>query len=246
MRFRILLAILFLSFFSSEIFAQNFNKEVLPEIKKEFSHETRTYNLTLIAKNQTDRIFGLRYEWKFLLQDKSAKENSRILDGRFTLESYEVKKIEEFRLGLPPAEMVLLVLFYDENDQLISTLREIIKPNLASEAPGNFSYQKQNEGIKLVGFVTEDTKTKAGKDFYDLFYQKYNLLPEKSDQIITISEMINFGRTTRILIKVGDQIIYQFFAQPKIDYLREQVDISIKQLVKYLEYLKTRNQMKQY
>ena len=142
--------------------------------------------------------------------------------------------------------MVLLVLFYDENDQLISTLREIIKPNLASEAPGNFSYQKQNEGIKLVGFVTEDTKTKAGKDFYDLFYQKYNLLPEKSDQIITISEMINFGRTTRILIKVGDQIIYQFFAQPKIDYLREQVDISIKQLVKYLEYLKTRNQMKQY
>lgn len=223
----------------SPLLSQNFNKEVEPGIKQEYSEETNYNRLTASAKNLTDGVYSLRYEWKLIYQDTSA---NRYLEGRFTLKAYEFKDIEEISLPTIQEGITVLLLFYDQNDELISTFRKVIN-NQQEEI---YSYTRKNEGIKLTGFVTEDTKTKAGKDFYDFFYQKYNLMPEKSDEIIAVSEKINFGRTTRIVVMVKDQEIYQFFAQPKLDYLRDQADKAIIQLNKYLQYLKNRNEYRQY
>ncbi len=225
--------------FSPPGFAQNFNKEVEPGIKQEYSDETSFNTLTAFAKNLTDGVYSLRFEWKLIYKDSS---KNKFFEGRFTLQAYEIKDIEQIDLPIIENEIVVLLLFYDPNDELISTFRKVIDNNKKD----GFSFKKKNEGIKLTGFVTEDTKTKAGKDFYDFFYQKYNLMPEKSDEIIAISEKINFGRTTRIIVKVNDREIYQFFAQPKLDYLRDQADKAIIQLNKYLQYLKNRNEYRQY
>jgi hypothetical protein len=44
------------------------------------------------------------------------------------------------------------------------------------------------DGFELRGIVTDETKTKVGKDFYDLYYYKYNEYKINSSMIVSISE----------------------------------------------------------
>jgi hypothetical protein len=41
------------------------------------------------------------------------------------------------------------------------------------------------DGFELRGIVTDETKTKVGKDFYDLYYYKYNEYKINSSMIVS-------------------------------------------------------------
>jgi hypothetical protein len=106
----------------------------------------------------------------------------------------------------------------------------------------NLSYKKDNEGIQLYGLVTENTKTKPGKDFYDFFYQKYQLSQNPENKIIEIDEMISFGRTTKIMVKIENQIVFQFYSRPKLDYLEEMAGVALQRVNRYFQNLRRQKQ----
>ena len=133
------------------------------------------------------------------------------------------------------------MLVYNENDEIISTARKELNGKEKEDKIVE-SYKKENEGIVLKGLVTENTKTKSGKDFYDYFYQNYSMSGNQTSKIINIDEIISYGRTTRLVVKVENQIIYQFFAKPRLDYLKEQAEFAFRELNEYLQYLENRNE----
>ena len=66
--------------------------------------------------------------------------------------------------------------------------------------------------------------------------------PIQSDKIVKIEEIVSFGRTTRLTVKVGDDLVYQFFAQPKLDFLKEQAKNALMRVNQHIYQQKQRNE----
>lgn len=87
------------------------------------------------------------------------------------------------------------------------------------------------------GIVLDDTKTKIGKDFYDKYYYKYNDIGINANKIVTIGEEFSFGRNTKIMITVNNEIVYEFFSRPEDDFIEAVAQESIEATYYYLKEL---------
>ena len=223
--------------------AQNFNSKVEAVLNVN-SAKNDLLEVMGTAKNLTEANYSLRYELSVITSDGSNSSSKNSQSGRFTLEPFETKSLSKTSVSIDSdMRTILLLLIYDEDDKLMGTARKAYNEDTEDKTSGEqLSYKKANEGIQLTGMVTEKTKTKAGKDFYDYFYQKYSLSPNKLNKIIEIEEQISFGRTTRITVKVQDRLVYQFFVRPKLDYLEEEANKALRQVNRYFEYLKNRSE----
>ncbi|WP_173837127.1 CsgE family curli-type amyloid fiber assembly protein [Flavobacterium sp. 14A] len=92
--------------------------------------------------------------------------------------------------------------------------------------------------------MVDETKTKIGKDFYDLYYYKYNEYNINSTKIVTISEELSFGRNTKIVINIDNNVVYEFLARPDEEYIEAMVQSSVYQTYQYLRQLE--NQLKSF
>ncbi|WP_262487895.1 curli production assembly/transport protein CsgE [Flavobacterium frigoris] len=88
--------------------------------------------------------------------------------------------------------------------------------------------------------MTDETKTKMGKDFYDLYYYRYNDNKINARKIVTISEEFSFARNTKIIISIDNEVIYEFLAKPDEEFLKNVADESV-----YATYLYLKNLEKQ-
>lgn len=91
--------------------------------------------------------------------------------------------------------------------------------------------------------IINETISKLGLDFQELFYTKWNWPTGLTDPfIIVISERPVFGTNTQIEIIVNDIPVYQSFLQPRYDVLEElagqAVDIATQYIVNFQEVLK--------
>ncbi|MDP5200032.1 CsgE family curli-type amyloid fiber assembly protein [Flavobacterium sp. DG2-3] len=91
------------------------------------------------------------------------------------------------------------------------------------------------DGFVLKGIITDDTKTKMGKDFYDRYYYKYNELGINAEKIVTIGEEYSFARNTAISIIIDNEVIYEFLAQPNDEFLEAVAEESVNATFTYLK-----------
>ncbi|WP_029035192.1 curli-like amyloid fiber formation chaperone CsgH [Salinimicrobium terrae] len=230
--------------FYSIVIGQNFNAEVEAVLKIDDTKDD-LLEVTGVATNKTEGNFSLRYELAVITSDENKNSSRNSQEGRFTLGSNETKELSTTSVSVNPTQQtIILLLLYDLDEKVIGTARQVYneKNEEQQSSENTASYQKENEGIELTGFVTENTKTKPGRDFYDFFYQQYSLSASKSNKMIHVDETISFGRTTRIIVKVEDRVVYQFFARPRLDFLKEQANEALRQVNRYLEYLENRNE----
>jgi curli production assembly/transport component CsgE len=106
--------------------------------------------------------------------------------------------------------------------------------------------KKQNEyGIEIDGLLVDDTKTKSGKDFYDLFYSVWMAPPTARNYTITISEKPFRLTTTLIVVSINENTVYQSILQPRLDIIESQsqeaIAITYDYLYNYEEIMKQIN-----
>ena len=223
---------------------QNFNSEVEAIINTN-DNKNDILEVTGIAQNKTNVSYGLRYELSVITSNPKVSNNSskNAQSGFFTLEPYETSSLSTTSVSInPQMQTIILLLIYDEEDKLLGTARKVYEPMSQAAKNEKLSYKKDNEGIQLYGLVTENTKTKPGKDFYDFFYQKYQLSQNPENKIIEIDEMISFGRTTKIMVKIENQIVFQFYSRPKLDYLEEMAGVALQRVNRYFQNLRRQKQ----
>ena len=236
--------VFFLSTFllSYSLMGQNFNSEVEAVIKINNAKDD-IIEIAGTATNKTEGNFSLRYELSVITSDDNNNSSKNSQSGRFTLAPFETKSLSQTTISINPNQKtILLLLLYDQDDKVVGTDRKVYEEARQQEEEKQMSYQQPNEGIQLAGIVTDRTKTKPGKDFYGYFYQKYSLGKNQGNKLIEIDEMISFGRTTKIMVRVEDKVVYQFYARPKLDYLKEQADVALRQVNRYFDYLNNRNE----
>jgi curli production assembly/transport component CsgE len=89
--------------------------------------------------------------------------------------------------------------------------------------------------IEIDGLLVDDTKTKAGKDFYDLFYSNWEAPKDAKNFTITVSEKPFRLTSTLIVVSINDNPVYQAILQPRQDIIEGLSDEAIATTLSYLE-----------
>ena len=252
--------LLFMVLLPSISLSQMYNTQVAAKINME--QYGNTYNITGSSVNKTASNQSLRYVLS-VIKNGSNNSNTSKNDqsGRFILEIGEKKNLSSTTINVEDNDRVIvLLLVYDEEDTPLGMDRMVIngtEEDLALEKrdsiertkavnPSPDATFKADDGIMLKGIVTEDTKTKPGRDFYKMFYSLYSANNINGDEIVTIKEELSLNNNTKIVILVANETVLEFFVRPQNDYLKAMSDFAIKKVYWYLQKYKENKNIQKY
>lgn len=190
--------------------------------------------ITGTAENLTDIVQSLSYKLSVIRKNKiNSNQSNNAQEGLFSLDPNETKKLSTTQVNVSKDdEIIVMLLFYDSDKKLVGKDRIVIGEE-----------KKKDEGVipvdgfELSGIVTDDTKTKAGKDFYDLYFFKYSDLKINSKKIVIITEELSFARNTKITISIDTNPFYEFLVNPDEEFLSLVAEDAVNVTSAYLKNL---------
>lgn len=152
--------------------------------------------------------------------------------GKFSINPNEVKVLSEINVNLEKKDALKVFLYVkdEESQKLIAKDSLELNNDLFKKKTARV---EEDAVFELKGLTIDETKSKIGKDFYDLFYLQYSQIPDKSSSAVTISELPLRGTSGQISIQIDDRIIYSFMTNPSDDYLKEQLAASLKYIKEF-------------
>lgn len=223
------------------LFAQHYNTDVEASIELEV-RDNRILRITGLAENKTEIEKSLRFELSVIKSGPAGKGNSSKTgqEGRFVLPAGDKKELSTSAINIGEKDRtIILLLVYDEEDMLLGKARKVLN-GIKGEADGtSLDLQRKpvssepdmkeagEDGYILRGMVIEDTKTKAGSDFYDFYYSLYLNKKIAGEEVVTITEKLAIGGNTQIEVKVGDAIVQQFIVNPRSQFIEAMADQAI-------------------
>ncbi|WP_055446646.1 CsgE family curli-type amyloid fiber assembly protein [Lacinutrix mariniflava] len=264
LNFKIYLTIVVLVFSVLFVNAQKFyNKDINALIKIEKKSEFTTFSAT--AQNLTYSGVNLRYEFIVFKTDTINNVSKSLQSNRFFLEGNEKKILSSITLNNNvDVKTTLLLLIYPiidgENnvgaigkDRIVLSISE--NGQIRIELDPNRKELKETvsldvvadgeDGVLMQGLVIQKTLTKAGRDFHRYFYAEYFNKQIKTNKHILIHEVPGQRRSTRISVKVDGQLVWQFFANPKKEFLIEMANTAIQRSLAHLQRLQQQQQQKE-
>jgi len=88
--------------------------------------------------------------------------------------------------------------------------------------------------IEIDGLLVNETKTKAGNDFYGMFYDGWEAPATAKNYSITVSEKPYQLTSSLITISINEEIVYQSILQPRQDLIESQTQEAIGVVQNYL------------
>lgn len=219
------------------ISSQTVYKEVkakieVEEIENILSITGTAENLKAVYKNIS---FKLSVFKKNKLNDN---KSSNMQDGRMTLEPINKVVLSKTQINRgKDDQIIVLLLIYDEDNVIIGKDRIVF----GQEEEPKVSVLKPNDGLEMIGIVSNETKTKLGNDFYDFFYSEFSKLKINSNKIIYVQEELTFGRTTKIIVNIDGEIIEEFIARPEEDFLKYMSQTASSKVFKYFKNIEKQN-----
>lgn len=153
-------------------------------------------------------------------------------NGKFSVNPNQVKVLSEISVNLEPKDALKAFLYIRDEESKALVAKDSLELN-SSLFKKNTAKVEDDAVYELKGLTIDETKTKVGKDFYDMFYIQYSQLPDKSSSAVTISELPLRGTSGQINIQMDDKIIYSFLTNPGEDYLKEQLAASLKYIKEF-------------
>ncbi len=243
--------------------AQIYNAQIEAKIALESKGEFM--EITGFATNKTESNASLYYEFSVIKNNPNTSNiSNNQQDGRFVLEPSQKSTLSKITINAEDKDrIIILLLIYDTNDNIVGKDRIVLNDLEGDELKENNNLIKETilekneisedathsgaDGVFLKGLVVENTKTKPGRDFYRSYTQRYNNDNINGEKIVEINEAIALGNSTRIEVKVENDVIFQFILNPRSDYIEQMVDLAIKQTSIYFQQLRNnRNYVKKY
>jgi hypothetical protein len=75
--------------------------------------------------------------------------------------------------------------------------------------------------ITIDGLVMDETQTKIGRDFYDVFYSHWEAPPDAHNFTITVKEQPMPSLGTRVVVELNSQTVFQTRLQPRYAYIEQ-------------------------
>lgn len=224
--------------------AQFYNKEVKAEILVEKGSEFTTFKAS--AENLTPSDYPLQYDFMIFKTDASGNTSKSNQVEDFFIKGNDKKLLAQVNINYnDEGEIIIVLLLYDKDGKPIGKDRIVLEDGGKSEIDpkreqrfaASQDQAKPQDGFVINGLVIQNTLTKAGRDFYRYFYSEYYNKGIVSAKNITIDEAPGRGRSTRISVKVADQLVWQFFSQPRKEFLKNMANTALDRSIAYLQRL---------
>lgn len=213
---------------------------VYKEVKAKIDIEEieNTLSVAGTVENLKSEFKNISFKLSVFKKNKSnSNKSSNAQDGRVTLEPIQKITLSKTQINKSAEDqIIILLLVYDEDNKIIGKDRVVF-----GEEDSNLGILKPKDGLEMLGIVSNDTKTKLGNDFYDLFYNAYSKLKLNSSKIISVQEELTFGRTTKISINVDSEVIEEFIAKPDEDFLKYMAETAAAKVFKYFKNIEKQN-----
>lgn len=203
------------------------------EAKIEIKEFEEMVAITGTVENLTDVYENLYFKLSVIKNGNSNNNSNNSQEGRFTIKPNEKKTLSKTQINVDYNDKtIVLLLIYNEEDVLVGKDRVELQNLAQNEEPNNDS------GIEISGLISDETKTKIGKDFYEFYYKFYNEASINGTEIVTIEEELNFGRTTKIKVYVSNVLISEFMTFPDEEFLMYKAEESVLKTKNYFKKLK--------
>ncbi len=90
------------------------------------------------------------------------------------------------------------------------------------------------EGLEIDGLIIDETRTKAGRDFYSLFYSNWQAPDQASNFSVVLKEYPARGRISRLGIEVNGKLVLQSVLQPRQELLEMSANQAISVVQRHL------------
>ena len=214
----------------------------------DFIEEDKTAFVKGLFVNLSDKPES--FDWEMSLQRESlAGKSVESFNGAFVAQPSVPIMIAEVEVDLKKREYFVIIFnVFNKKKDLVGTdtlTSESIDPTIKPPPPPppSLPIVKNDLGkpgmnpdaLEIDGLILDETRTKIGRDFYELFYSKWTPPPGSSDFLITIKELPSRGIGARVSIVVNDNAVLSRFLQPRGDIVEEQANISISFVKRYLK-----------
>lgn len=252
-----ILTLLICCWISTPAYSQLYNTTIQAKLDLESNADFVSLRASAINKTVLDQT--AQYMLSVIKNDPNAeKPDKKDQKGWFTLAGDEQKSVDVATVSRSETNrIIVLLLIYNEQDKLIGKDRIVLNPTRADRemaartgeqvfdietAKGQEneenSYEKvlnTEEDFYLRGIITEDTKTKPGRDFYALYAAQYRQDGINGELIVTIKETLSIANNTKIEVIVGDTKVLEFIVRPQADFLKQAKDVAIQRTKKYFQ-----------
>ncbi|SFH00912.1 curli production assembly/transport component CsgE [Pontibacter chinhatensis] len=109
------------------------------------------------------------------------------------------------------------------------------RPNQFEEAV------RSSADLEVDGLVVDETITKIGRDFYDVFHRQWEAPPSAKNYTILIKERPTRGNGALIQVTLNDELLFEQQLMPRYDTIEETATYVAEGLFDYL----VRNQLQQ-
>jgi hypothetical protein len=224
---------LFLLFYSQWNYSQVVYKEVKAKIEVEKIENI--LNIKGTVENLKSEYKSIAFKLTVFKKNKLNSNNSKnSQDGRIILDPQQKVILSKTQINeSKDDQIILLLIIYDENNVIIG--KDRIEMGIDDESKVGLT--KPNDGLEMMGIVSNDTKTKLGNDFYELFYKEYTKLKIKSSKIVAVQEELTFGRTTKIMVLVDGEVVNEFVSRPDEDYMKYMAEHVSNEVFKFFKNL---------
>ncbi|MBL7471284.1 CsgE family curli-type amyloid fiber assembly protein [Robertkochia sediminum] len=252
---------LFLSLFlllSISLFSQD---EVTGDLQAKIDMQSQgTFTKFLAtAYNTTEINKSIRYEFVVVQPAAEGGNQNRLEQSGFQVLPSGIKKVlSEQTMVIAQDQRTIAFLILYQDDKVVGKDRVVIngrngndaqQPVVISkealqqqqkEAQRNIQDvdQSNSDGITLRGMVVEDTKTKPGSDFYKEYYAQYLANNINGEQIVTIKEDLGMGSNTKIKVIIDQNVIMEFFVNPRATYIEQMAGQAIMRTNQYFRNLR--------
>ena len=98
--------------------------------------------------------------------------------------------------------------------------------------------QQQSERqimMEIDGMVLDETRSKVGRDFYDVFYKNWQQPPDTYNFSIRIAEKPSPSLGTIIYVEVNDTETFRMRLQPRYEFIQQAGKYAVRQTYSYLQ-----------
>lgn len=228
---------LFVCFSLQKMYSQAIYKEVKAKIEVEKVENILSVRGTV--ENLKSEYKSISYKLTVFKKNKSNSNSSKnSQDGRVILDPQQKVVLSKTQINEgKDDQIILLLIIYDENNVIIG--KDRIEMGVDDESKN--AEAKPNDGLEMMGIVSNDTKTKLGNDFYELFYKEYSKLKIKTNKIVSVQEELTFGRTTKIMVLVDGELINEFISRPDEDFMKYMAETVSDNVFKYFKNIEKQN-----
>lgn len=87
---------------------------------------------------------------------------------------------------------------------------------------------------EINGLVVDETITKAGRDFYEVFYRQWEAPASEMSYTIFIKELPLLGRGSQVMIYMDDTELFSQPVQPRYDAIEAVAEYAVSLVARYV------------